>query len=124
MLKAKGDRLGSNDSLDLAALSERYVNGGLSPTAVVEGVLARIAARGSDHVWISVLGRDELLDHARRLEREDPRQKPLYGIPFAIKDCLDLAGHPTTVGCPAFAHQPERSATVVRRLVEAGAIPI
>ena len=49
---------------------------------------------------------------------------PLYGIPFAIKDNIDLAGVPTTAACPAFAYMPQRSATVVQRLIDAGAIPI
>lgn len=49
---------------------------------------------------------------------------PLEGMTFAIKDNIDLAGVPTTAGCPAFAYQPERSATVVQRLMDAGAIPV
>jgi allophanate hydrolase len=49
---------------------------------------------------------------------------PFAGLTFAIKDNIDLAGLPTTAGCPAFAYQPERSATVVERLVNAGAIPV
>ena len=61
---------------------------------------------------------------AKALERADPATKPLYGIPFAIKDNIDLAGHPTTAACPAYAYTPEKSATVVQRLIEAGAIPI
>ena len=49
---------------------------------------------------------------------------PLYGVPFAIKDNIDLAGTPTTAACPAFAYTPDRSAFVVQRLIAAGAIPI
>ncbi len=49
---------------------------------------------------------------------------PLYGIPFAIKDNIDLAGVPTTAACPAFAYTPQRHAMVVQRLIDAGAIPI
>jgi allophanate hydrolase len=52
------------------------------------------------------------------------RELPLFGIPFAIKDNIDLAGHPTTAGCPAYAYTPEHSATAVAKLIEAGAIPI
>ncbi len=51
-------------------------------------------------------------------------QGPLSGLTFAIKDNIDLAGLPTTAGCPAFAYQPERSATVVERLMNAGAVPM
>jgi allophanate hydrolase len=49
---------------------------------------------------------------------------PLYGIPFVIKDNIDLAGVPTTAACPDFAYTPEHSATVVQRLIDAGAIPL
>lgn len=124
MLKRQGGRLGTNDPLDIAALADRYAAGVLSPRQVVEGVFDRIAARGDDKVWIRLLPRAELLARAEQLEAEGPAGKPLYGIPFAIKDCIDLAGHPTTAACPAFAYRPDRSATVVQRLMDAGAIPI
>jgi allophanate hydrolase len=124
MLKRQDGKLGTNEPLDLAALADRYAAGELSPKRVVEGVLERIAARGDDKVWIGVLPRTELLAHAERLEVEGPAGKPLYGIPFAIKDCIDLAGHSTTAGCPAFAYQPHWNATVVQRLIDAGAMPI
>jgi allophanate hydrolase len=116
--------LGPHDSLDLAALAARYRNGGLEPTEVVAGVLDRIARRGDDKVWIHVLPRDELLAIAKNLEDAGPAGKPLFGAPFAIKDNIDLAGHPTTAACPAYAYTPEESATAVRRLTAAGAIPI
>jgi len=112
------------DSLDLASLRTRYAAGTLTPTALMEDVLARIAARGEDGVWIGRPDRAALLDAARRLEAEGPAGKPLYGIPFAIKDNIDLAGVPTTAACPDFAYVPEESATVVARLVSAGAIPL
>lgn len=54
----------------------------------------------------------------------DPEEKPLWGIPFAIKDNIDLAGVPTTAGCAEFAYNPDEHATVVHRLIEAGAIPV
>ncbi len=116
--------LGPSDSLDLASLAEAYRSGSLSPTGLVSGVLDRIARRGDDKVWIHLLPRGELLSMAASLERVGPATKPLYGVPFAIKDNIDLVGSPTTAGCPAFAYTPGKSATVVQRLVEAGAIPI
>ena len=58
------------------------------------------------------------------LERAGPDGRPLYGVPFAIKDNIDLAGHPTTAGCPDYACTPDASATVVARLEDAGAIRI
>ena len=119
-----GAALAASDSLDLAALRGRYARGSFTPTALVEGLLARIAARGDDGVWIARPDRDELLAIARRLEAHGPAGKPLYGIPFAIKDNIDLAGQPTTAACPAFAYVAPGSAPCVQRLVAAGAIPL
>ena len=116
--------LGASDSLDLVTLAGAYRDGALSPTELVSGVLERVARRGDDKVWIHLLVGEELLSMAKALEQADPATKPLYGIPFAIKDNIDLAGHPTTAACPAYAYTPDKSATVVQRLMEAGAIPI
>jgi len=50
--------------------------------------------------------------------------RPLGGVPFVVKDNIDVAGVPTTAGCPAYSYTPGESATVVQRLVAAGAIPV
>jgi allophanate hydrolase len=83
----------------------------------------RIRERGEDGVWISLLPVEEAIRQAERVE-SDPRELPLKGRTFAIKDNIDLVGLPTTAACPAFAYPPERSATVVQRLIDAGAVPI
>ena len=83
----------------------------------------RIRERGEDGVWISLLPVEEAITRAERVE-SDSRELPLRGRTFAIKDNIDLAGLPTTAACPAFAYVPERSATVVQRLIDAGAVPI
>ena len=62
--------------------------------------------------------------HVQALQSQSIETQPLYGIPFVIKDNIDLAGVPTTAACPRFAYLPTRSATVVQRLLEAGAIPV
>ena len=61
---------------------------------------------------------------AQRIQAAGPEKKPLYGVPFAVKDNIDVLGLPTTAGCPAFAYEPKRSAFVVERLEQAGAIVI
>ena len=64
------------------------------------------------------------MDYVRALESHTTETAPLYGIPFAIKDNIDLAGVPTTAACRAYAYTPTKSATVVQKLIDAGAIPI
>ncbi len=113
--------------LSLPMLRARYVSGGLTPRALVEQLDAQMRAEDAlcdRHAWIRRLTLDEMLAYARALEGRDPESLPLYGIPFAIKDNIDLAGVPTTAACPAYAYTPERSATAVQRLVDAGAIPV
>src|SRR5207344_2474449 len=78
--------------------------------------------------WIHRLGAERLMQRARELEevaRADPRaieRLPLYGVLYAAKDNIDVAGVPTTAACPAFAFTPERSAAAIERLHAAGAI--
>jgi allophanate hydrolase len=111
-------------SLDLAALSAAYARGELTPTALVEEIWRRCEAHGDPALWIHRLSLDELKAHARRVEARGPATQPLYGVPFAIKDNIDLAGVPTTAACREFAYIPAESAPVVQRLLDAGAIPI
>ena len=114
-------------SLDLGALRTAYDRGTLTPTTVVDVVLRRIAAQGDDGVWISRVPDEQAMERAEELESLDEearRRSTLYGIPFAVKDCIDVAAMQTTAACPAFAYTAERSATVVERLVAAGAILI
>ena len=113
--------------LSIPTLRTRYLDGSLTPTAMVEMLDRQMQAEHDlldRHVWIHRLSLDELRAHAAALDGKDPATLPLYGIPFAIKDNIDLAGIPTTAGCPEFAYTPERSATVVQRLIDAGAIPV
>ena len=108
---------------DISALLHRYANGELTPSRMVEQVCAQIAD-DPHHVWIHRLSLQQMLAHARAVEQKDMASQPLYGIPFAIKDNIDLAGVPTTAACPEFSYVPGKSAAVVQRLIEAGAIPI
>jgi allophanate hydrolase len=114
----------SKFSLDLRNLREAYAAGTLTPTALVEKILRRIDAHADPAIFIHRLSRDQLLAHAARLEKLPPASLPLYGVPFAIKDNIDLAGAPTTAACPDFSYTPTVSALVVQRLLDAGAIPL
>jgi allophanate hydrolase len=110
-------------NLGIGDLRKRYQAGKLKPTEVVDFVCDRVSARADDHVWIYRNSRSELLDRARTLENGST-DLPLYGIPFAVKDNIDVAGVPTTAGCPAFAYTAAKTATVVQRILDAGAMLI
>ncbi|MGA3007971.1 MAG: allophanate hydrolase [Opitutaceae bacterium] len=111
-------------SLELSSLRAGYAFGGLTPSLLVEEIWRRCETHGDPAVWIHRLSHEELRAHARRVETRGPATQPLYGVPFAIKDNIDLAGAPTTAACREFAYVPAESAPVVQRLLDAGAIPI
>ena len=110
--------------LTLASLRAAYRERRLTPSQLA-GVLRRrdrdLAVPG---VWTHRLDEDELAPYLKRLEAAEPEALPLYGVPFAIKDNIDLAQVPTTAACPAAAYTPTRSAFVVQRLIDAGAMPV
>jgi allophanate hydrolase len=111
-------------SLLIADLQEGYRSGRLNARGVIDSVLQSIDEAPQRNVWITRLTHAQVMAYVDALERRPREQLPLFGIPFAIKDNIDLAGVPTTAGCPEFAYVPNRSATVVQRLIDAGAIPI
>ena len=108
----------------IAGLLTAYRDGSLQPRDHLRRVMAAIRAEDAHNVWIHVLSDAELESHLARLEGVDPVTLPLYGVPFAMKDNIDLAGVPTTAGCPEYAYVPEQSAFVVQCLLEAGAVPV
>jgi allophanate hydrolase len=111
--------------LSISDLAAAYRRGAVTVGEVVEGVLLRIAERGDDGTWITVADRFDLLARARQLESEPSAlDLPLYGIPFGVKDSIDVAGWPTTLACPGYAYVAEHTAPVVQRLLDAGAILI
>ncbi len=96
------------------------------PEDVLRDVYAQIETRGSSPVWISLVPIETALTAlAQAFARQAAGEHlPLLGIPFAVKDNIDVAGIPTTAGCPEFSYVPEHHAFVVQKLVDAGAIPI
>jgi allophanate hydrolase len=116
--------LESNQSLDIQALLSGYREQRFTPAQILDLVLARIEAQQQRHIWISRLTRSQLQPYLQAIEGKSPDDLPLYGIPFAIKDNIDLAGTPTTAACPAYAYVPQSHAFVVQCLIDAGAIPV
>src|SRR5882757_7908393 len=110
--------------MDITSLHKTYASGRLAPKAVVNKIYDRIEAEGPHPVWIALIPREEALKRAEELQTADRATLPLYGVPFAVKDNIDVAGMPTTAACPDYAYTPSQSATVVTRLEKAGAILI
>jgi len=112
--------------LDLPSLSRAYASGSQTPLDVIDALYARLARTPHAAVFIHELPDARARDAARAVMTRRQRGEPmrLYGVPFAVKDNLDVAGLPTTAACPAFAHAATRSATVVERLLAEGAILI
>lgn len=114
----------SHSSLDLDALRRLYSDKLVTPLELVGEVHRRIRAARNSGVWTALVPEDEALRHADALTRQAPERLPLFGVPFSVKDNIHVAGLPTTAGCPAFSHLPDKSATLVARMQAAGAILI
>ncbi len=108
---------------DIAGIRKGYAEGALQPAAVVREAYLAIDRLDDPGIFISLVDRDQAIDAASRLGAFDV-SRPLFGIPFAVKDNIDVAGMPTTAGCREYAYVPSGSARVVERLVAAGAILI
>ena len=109
-------------NLNIDYLRAQYQQG-FTPTELVKQ-LAALIVDDTHQTWIYRLSLNEMLGFANNLESKRIEDLPLYGIPFAIKDNIDLAGIPTTAGCADYAYTPDKSAYVVQKLIDAGAIPI
>lgn len=111
--------------LDISTLSNAYQQGRVTPEVIVEQIFEKIRHRHHFNTWIHLLEEATVLENAQQLSRLSQSEKqslPLYGIPFAVKDNVDVALLPTTAACPEYAYTPETSATVVDRLIKAGAL--
>ncbi len=97
---------------------------GEPPRAAIAALYRRIAVVDDPGIFIHLRAEADVLADAARLPAFDPARFPLWGVPVAVKDNIDVAGLPTTAACPAFAHVPDRSAAVVDKLVAAGALVI
>jgi allophanate hydrolase len=113
-----------DQSLDIATLLNGYTNGDFSPAEVIDLVLARIDSQAVHNIWITRLSAEAIQPYLERLQQVSPTDLPLFGVPFAIKDNIDLANVPTTAGCPEYTYTSTAHASVVEQLIGAGAIPI
>jgi allophanate hydrolase len=109
--------------ISISGLQRHYANGDFTPRELVQHLLT-LDADDRHNAWITLLDSGQLEPYLARLDQAAAGELPLFGIPFAIKDNIDLAGIDTTAACEAFRHRAGQDATVVRRLIDAGAIPM
>ena len=107
----------------ISELREGYRTRSCEPREVVFEAKKR-ASQLDSSVWIHLLEDSTIQGYLDQLEEKDIVDSPLWGVPFGIKDNIDLADTPTTAACSKYSHTPKKSATVVQRLIDAGAIPI
>ena len=110
----------------ISGLLAAYRDGSLQPEQVVSRLWHNWQQTSveQDTAWITHADASFLQAQLAALKGHSPDTLPLYGIPFAIKDNIDVAGLPTTAACPAFTYQPLESAEVIKRLTAAGAIAV
>jgi len=108
----------------VAAVVAAHRAGRVSPRDTAARSFQRIRDHADPAVFISLREEKDALAEAESLAGKDPTSLPLYGVPVAVKDNIDVAGLPTTAACPAFSYLPARDATAVARLRAAGAIII
>ncbi|WP_112310674.1 allophanate hydrolase [Pseudogemmobacter bohemicus] len=107
----------------IASLHTAYATG-LSPAGVVANIHMRLKALNDPGIFITLIAEEDAIAAARALGPFDPVARPLWGVPFAAKDNIDVAGVPTTAACEAFSYIPDETAFSVQRLLDAGAILI
>jgi allophanate hydrolase len=108
----------------VAAIVTAHRAGTVTPAETVARSFARIRDHNDPAIFISLRDEADAIAETKALRAKDPAQLPLYGVPVAVKDNIDVAGLPTTAACPAYAYSPARDATAVARLRAAGAIVI
>lgn len=111
----------------ISSLKKHYSNLETTPSQIVKAILESIEKRNGDGIWTYLVPAQELLKRAKTLEQIDSsetHQFPLWGIPSSLKDCIDVAGIPTTCACPEFAYLATHTNPVVQKLLDAGAILI
>ncbi|EAT13201.1 allophanate hydrolase [Bermanella marisrubri] len=116
--------MNTTTNMSIESLRQEYLKGQITPDALIDSILEKCEGYQDYNIWTHLLSKQEIAPYIDALKNKKPEDYPLWGIPFAIKDNIDLAGIKTTAACPEFAFLPDSSAYVVSKLIEAGAIPI
>ncbi|KAH5284192.1 hypothetical protein HBI70_054820 [Parastagonospora nodorum] len=115
-----------NGDLTITSLQQAYKNG-MSPVSLIEAIYDKIEAYKAidPAVWIHLVPRAQALEAANKIAARFPNRNalpPLFGIPFSVKDSIDVQGIPTTTGCEILSHVPAVSAVVYKKLIAEGAL--
>ena len=113
--------------LTISSLQKRYTQGELTPAQMIKTIITKLKQRGDDGIWTYTLPEETLINRATALTDMSASQRsqlPLWGIPFSVKDCIDVADIPTSAACPGFAYDATHTNPVVQKLLDAGAILI
>ncbi|GGI47054.1 allophanate hydrolase [Paenibacillus marchantiophytorum] len=124
MNEIKKDEIEIPSELTLSWLRDKYAKRELTPQDIAATIVQRSSEDATMHIWITPPSLELMQPYLDRLDKIAMADAPLWGIPFAIKDNIDLAGVPTTAGCAEYAYTPSEHAGVVERLIAAGAIPV
>ncbi|KAL5343553.1 amidase signature domain-containing protein [Aspergillus crustosus] len=115
-------------TLSITTLNDLYSSKQLTPTILINQIYDRIEYYHDKAVWIHLVPREEALAAAGAIMKQYTNTTtplpPLYGIPFSVKDSIDVTGIPTTLACPSFAYTPTTTAPVVQKVLDAGGILI
>lgn len=111
-------------AMNISQVRQGYQDGSLKPQDFLKNCLDSIRSDADSKAWITVISDEALDGYLAALEKMSIEESPLWGIPFAIKDNIDLAACPSTAGCPSYSYHPKEDAYVVQLLIEAGAIPL
>lgn len=112
------------EKLTITWLREQYLKKRIEPEQVILEIIRRANDTAKMNIWIMYPDMALIEPYLEGLSALDRESNRLWGIPFALKDNIDLAGVRTTAGCPDYAYKPSESAAVVRRLIEGGAVPV
>ncbi|WP_409526206.1 allophanate hydrolase [Nitrincola sp. MINF-07-Sa-05] len=113
----------ANLPFTLTSLRQAYAEEGYHPSQIITEMYRRLRELNDPGIFIHLMDEADALKLAESLGEFDPRQI-LWGIPFAVKDNIDVAGMPTTAACPTYEYAPAEDAHVVACLRAAGAIPV
>lgn len=110
--------------LTIKWIRNSYKSGKLKPVELIEEIIKRVEGNKDKNIWITRPSMDFIKVYLDNLSIKDIEEYPLWGIPFAVKDNIDVKGLKTTAACEKYGYIAKESAFVVNKLVEAGAIPI